>query len=160
MICNACDAEYATHVAYCTVCGYPFDADAKTKSAFVAAYLLKKSGKDEAGTNMRKASNALFGAAVLYLVSGVVGSFQEAEALWVGVALGVVFSGLAIWARHQALPAIISGIALFVLLILVMAVLEPITIFSGILWKVLILVFLIRGLKSARDARAEEVGMG
>lgn len=153
--CKACRKHFDTAVTYCTNCGYPFDADFQTQSAFIAEFLRERSktiaGKDE----MRKGANALFGAAVLYLVSSLISSIQAgAPELIAGIIVSAIFVGLGIWAQKQAMPALISGISLFTLLILAAAILEPATIVSGFLWKLLIYGFLIRGIKAARDYQA------
>lgn len=150
--CNLCQLNYGSTVAFCTNCGYPFEADDRTQARFIAEKIQTKSNNKD---TLHKSANALFGAAVLYLVSGLIGSQGDTFVMIVAAIIAAVFVGLGIWARQNPLPAIISGIALFTILIIVAAIGDPISIFSGILWKVLIFGFLIRGFVTARELHAQ-----
>jgi hypothetical protein len=68
--------------------------------------------------------------------------------------LAALMAVLWIWARRSPLPAIACALALFVVVHLVSAVVDPSTILKGIIIKVLALAALGKGLKAAVAARA------
>ncbi|MEP6750616.1 MAG: hypothetical protein ABJB86_22960, partial [Bacteroidota bacterium] len=67
-------------------------------------------------------------------------------------AVAVIFLLLGIWAGKKPLAAIISGIVLYGVIILIGVVQNPSSLFSGIILKILVISYLIKGLISAREA--------
>lgn len=81
---------------------------------------------------------------------------ERLQAYIVPIGLGMVFLLLAWWATKAALPAIMTALALFVSVHVVMAILDPANIVRGLLIKILFIAALLRGLMAAleqRDAR-------
>ncbi len=73
-------------------------------------------------------------------------------ALLVNVVLAVIFAGLGFWCRTKPLAAIISGSALYALIVILNAIVNPLTILGGIIFKIFIIIYFIRGIKSAIEA--------
>jgi 4-hydroxybenzoate polyprenyltransferase len=61
---------------------------------------------------------------------------------------------LVIWSFFQPYPALISGLVYYILLILLFAILDPMTIFGGIIWKILVIAFLVYSIKIAKNERS------
>jgi len=76
------------------------------------------------------------------------------QILIVNLVLAAIMGGLWVWARRAPLPAIACALALFVVVQLVSAVVDPSSIVKGILIKLIALAALGKGLKAALDARA------
>jgi hypothetical protein len=74
--------------------------------------------------------------------------------LGAGLVLAAIMGGLWLWARRAPLPAIACAIALFVVVVIVSAVLDPTNILKGILVKIFAMLALGKGLKAALAARA------
>ncbi len=72
----------------------------------------------------------------------------------VNLILGVVMGVLAIWAQSSPLPAVIIATATYVVVIVTSAIVNPASIGQGWLLKLIIITFLIRGIKAALALRA------
>jgi hypothetical protein len=68
--------------------------------------------------------------------------------------LAGLMAGLWVWARRSPLPAIACALAMFVVVQVVGGIYSPASIFEGLLVKIFALVALIKGLRSALEARA------
>lgn len=105
---------------------------------------------------IKKARNALFITAALYLVWEIIGLTQLGGQIpplvivFVAVEVGS-FVGLALWTKSRPYTAIIIGIILFVLLwVAAIVLVGGKAIYGGIIVRIIILVNLISALKSAK----------
>ena len=78
----------------------------------------------------------------------------QAGCLVAGVLLAVVMVLLAIWSRRAALPAILVAMATYVVVIVGSAIFDPATLLQGIIVKIIVIGYLIRGIKAALVLRA------
>lgn len=112
----------------------------------------------------KSGSTALFVVATVQLVFGIIlGSMMEdkdaGQALIIAsVALGVYFGALGFWARHSPLAALVVGLVSFVGLHVVNAVIDPMTIAQGLIMKVVVIYFLVKGVKAAMEAKKIRAG--
>lgn len=110
-----------------------------------------------AETEIRKARNALLVVAVLTLILNLI-VLGQADALsgtplLITIGVSAIFAGLAFWTKRQPLSAIIVALVLYVgLWIFDIAVLGPERLIKGIIFKAIIIYFLVRAIKPARDA--------
>lgn len=110
-----------------------------------------------AETQVRKARNALFVVAGLTLVLNLfmlasTDSFDAVSLITVLV-LTAIFAGLGFMTKKQPFAAIIIGLVIYVALwIFDIVVLGPEYLLRGLLFKGIIIYFLITGLKHAREA--------
>ena len=77
--------------------------------------------------------------------------------LWINMTLATMMIGLAIWARRSPLPAVLIATATYVVLIVASAISDPRSLGQGWIIKLIVIAFLIKGIKAAlalRDARA------
>jgi hypothetical protein len=74
--------------------------------------------------------------------------------LGLGLLLASIMGGLWLWARRSPLPAITCAIAIFLIVQVLGALVDPKTIFNGILMKAFALVALGKGLSAALATRA------
>ena len=106
--------------------------------------------------HMRQARNAIFVVAAIQFLAGLIGAYQSPEEerlIIIGIMtfVSLIFLGLGIWANKKPYPAILATIMVYGALILVSAILDPISIIQGIIIKAIIIFYLIRGLKNARE---------
>lgn len=116
----------------------------------------KRKEKRKIAENERKLKNAgiwLFGVAVLLAISAAVTYIPNTQYIEfiIDASMPLIFVGLGIWSRTKPYEAILTGLILFTLIIVLSAIADPSSIFSGILWKVLIYSALIKGLAVARN---------
>ena len=70
--------------------------------------------------------------------------------------LAAVMAGLWVWAKRAVLPAVVTALAVYVAVQVGNVVMDPKTIVQGIFVKVIAIIVLVRGVRSALAARAIE----
>lgn len=65
-------------------------------------------------------------------------------------AIGLLFAGLAVWARREPLPAVLLGLGFYGLGVVVAAIAEPATLTSGLAGKAVVAVLFYNGVDTAR----------
>ena len=109
---------------------------------------------------IRQGRNALIGIGILYVIAGFAEAFIiDGHELLYGIidwAVAVIFFGLAAWTNKKPLLAMGIGLGVYVLTIALIAMADPSTLVKGILWKVLIIFYLIYGIKNAATHKSEE----
>ena len=110
--------------------------------------------------HIRQARNTLFVAAGILLLNAIILFSKypfDIEIMWLDYLLWTGYIGgcivLAFWTKKKPYFAIIGGLILIGVFIVVNAIIEPTTIFSGLIFKIAIIVFLIKGLGNAKDAQ-------
>lgn len=78
--------------------------------------------------------------------------------LGLNIGLGVLMVGLFVWSRRAPFPALVTALAAFITVHAVSAVLDPKTLFMGILVKIIAIVALARGVRAAFEFRQIERG--
>jgi hypothetical protein len=106
--------------------------------------------------HIRRARILLFIIAGLQLIAaillGIAGQPGYEIEVGLQVVLGLVFAGLAFWTKYKPYAALMTALVIYVGIFLLSAILEPSSIISGLLIKIVIVVLLIRGISNARDA--------
>ena len=115
--------------------------------------------KQTRGT-INKGRIALFVVGGLYVLVGFYEAFMilGADILFgiIDWTVAAVFIGLGIWSYRKASLALIIGLGFYILIMLLLAVIDPITIIQGIIWKIIIIVWLVYGISSARAEEAKQ----
>jgi hypothetical protein len=110
--------------------------------------------------HIRQARNAIFFAAAILVINVIVLAFTvsaEYEFLWLDVLIwGIFIAGfivLGFWTKKKPYYAIIGALILYGLFILLNAALDISSIFKGLIFKIAIVVFLVKGIKDAKEAQ-------
>jgi hypothetical protein len=109
--------------------------------------------------HIRQARNAIFATAIMLLVSFIISIALSSnyEFMWLDYALYgffiLGFVGLGFWTKHKPYYAIISALILYGLFIAINAIADANTIFSGLIFKIIIISLLIKGLSDAKAAQ-------
>lgn len=110
--------------------------------------------------HIRQARNALFIAAGILLLNALLLFSKypvDIEIMWLDYLMWIVyitgFIALALWTKKKPYYAIIGGLILMGIFILVNAIIEPSTIIGGIIFKIAVIAFLIKGLGDAKEAQ-------
>ena len=102
-----------------------------------------------------KGRYALFIVGALYLGIGFFEGFIMAgsDMLYAIIdwVIAGLFIGLGIWSYRKASTALIIGLGLYVLLMALFIIADPISIIRGIIWKILIISYLIYAIRTALD---------
>lgn len=154
MLCGACGAEMAAGTRFCEACGRD---------------QLGPDPADEARMvdRLRKARGWILAVGILYLVNLGIIWFQVRHALFLPMVKGwlIAIAALALfqfglwwWARREPFAAAVVALAAFVTLQTVQVVIEPKSLLSGIIIKVLFIVALVQAVSAGlavRRMRAE-----
>ncbi|MEZ4449767.1 MAG: hypothetical protein R3B09_09815 [Nannocystaceae bacterium] len=111
-------------------------------------------------------ANALLAVAILETLGTLLYFFvlerAPVEPVTASIAFGIVaaFFGLYFWARSNAYPALITGLCLFLGIHGLNALVNPASIFQGILMKVVVLVVLVGAIRNIRQHRAVKKAYG
>lgn len=115
--------------------------------------------KSDTEKSINKGRMALFIVAGLYIIVGVYeGLIMDFHVIEFGIidwVVSAIFIGLGLWSYKKPSLALIIGLGVYVALILVLAFVDPVTIVKGILWKALIIYYLITSIITAREVEAK-----
>lgn len=118
--------------------------------------------------HIRQARNAIFAAAILLAVNVVVilATLPTGyEYAWIDISLwGIFIAGfiaLGFWTKKKPYTAIVCALVLYAVFIILNAVLDVTTLYKGIIFKIFVVVSLIKGLSDAREAQQmkEQAGL-
>ena len=156
--CESCDSPVNEQDQFCTSCGFPLKGTDEAQNQFLSNRRYKQHEARELARKTRNAQTTLFVLSGLFFVIGVIYYFIQGQndmafaALITNLILSAVFLALGGWSKNKPVAAIISGLVLFVLVQLISIVDDPVNIGKGIIVKIVVIVYLIKGLKSAMEA--------
>lgn len=117
--------------------------------------------------HIRQARNAIFAVAVLLTINLLLlgsTSPEGYEYLWMDIALWSVFIAafifLGFWTKKKPYYAIVGALCLYALFILLNAALDISTLVKGILFKIIIVVLLVKGINDAKEAQELQKNFG
>lgn len=156
-VCTSCYSKYESTDAFCNGCGYPLHGTQQEKDFFTSERNVKEIDLADLSETVRKACNSLYWIAGLLVISTIFGyataQLEEDKManLITGVILFVAFLGFGLWSKSKPAAALISGLSLYIIIHLLSAIINPVSIFSGIIIKVIIIVYLIKGIRSVLE---------
>src|ERR1041385_8220788 len=131
-VCYYCHTAPLNENAYCPSCGFPQRGTEEEQKKFITdkrVLLIQLEGMQD---NIRKSRNALFGVAALYGVSYLILAITAGlPAVIEGSVVCGLFIGLGLWANKNPYPAVLTGLICFILIIILYAVINPISIIGG-----------------------------
>lgn len=120
--------------------------------------LSKEKEISETKKTLNKGRYALIVIGGLYLLIGVFEAFFMIEnQLIFGLldwGIGAVFIGLGIWSFYKPFVALLSGLIFYIALNLLFALIEPMTLFSGLILKFIVISYLIYSIKVAQNEQS------
>ncbi len=124
------------------------------KSKRIAAEIMAKSKIGDVEKQVKNARITLFVLAGLFIIIGIyegyVADGHDEFFAYIDWGLAALYIGLGFWSKTRPFTAILIGFILYIALILMNAFLDPMTLVSGILWKIVIISFLVKGLQSTK----------
>lgn len=155
LTCEHCQAENASDKKFCTQCRYPVAGTDEEKGRFRSDIAKNQILLKDAETKIQSAKNIIYVLAALSLVIGVILFFSQDDvaSLVVYCVICILYLGLAVWCSSNPFGAILTAFILYITLQVLSAVVDPTTIISGILWKVIFIGAFIKGIRSASEAR-------
>lgn len=152
--CGNCNAEISTE-KFCTRCGFPANGTDEEKTQYKGRVYNTKLSLKEAQEKIDKAKLIIYLLAGLEFIFAMVYGFgkDDIPTMIVELIVCVLYLILAVWANKNPFGAILTCFIVYLTLQVIRIVVEPATIFSGILWKILIIGGFIKGLQSASEAQ-------
>ncbi|QQX77798.1 MULTISPECIES: zinc ribbon domain-containing protein [Aequorivita] len=154
-ICSQCNSEIELDQKYCNDCGYPEGGTTQEQSGFHARQVMKKRGQAEASSLIKKGRNSLFVVAAIAFLSGLYYFFKldDSSVLIVNSILSISYLLLGFWSQKRPLVALILGLLVYLTTLVLNGLIEPETIYKGLLIKGFIIVYLSKGINSALQLR-------
>lgn len=156
--CDVCYTDINNYDSFCQNCGYPIKGTDQEKKNFISSREAKQIDLEEAHKQIKKAGYALYYIAGATLLMGFVGYVTtknpavKNSLLIVNTVLALIYGGLGWWSSKKPLAAIISGASLFVLVLILNAIVDPLTIIQGAVLKIFMIFYFVKGMKSAIEA--------
>lgn len=157
--CNYCKSPVAETDVFCQQCGFPLQGTEDEKHHFHHKMGFKKMQLQETNDEIRKGTNSLYVVAGFFGVYSIVYYFMNDRlegilpVVITNLVLAAVFVILALWSVQKPVAALISGLSLYVAVQLFNTIVEPFTLFKGIIIKVFIIIYLVKALQSALGAQ-------
>src|SRR5690606_15158409 len=150
-VCSECNSEMQLEQKFCNDCGYPEGGTTQEQSGFHARQVMKKRGHSEASSTIKKGRNTLFVISAIAFLSGLYYFFKldDSSVLIVNTVLSISYLCLGFWSQKRPLVALILGLMVYLTTLVLTGLIEPETIYKGILLKIFILVYLGKGINSA-----------
>ena len=151
LTCIHCDTPiHETHM-FCEECGYPLKGSEQDVAKFYAKRVMDKRKTNNAEEKIKSARNTLYVMAGIIVVFGLFLFYKNADisGLIINIIVGVIYILLGVWSKQRPLIALLLGLLLYVTIVVVTAIAEPHTLLSGVIWKVLIIAYLAKGIYSA-----------
>ena len=117
--------------------------------------------------HIRQARNAIFAVAVLLVINIFVSGSNLPEGyeyLWMDLIIwgffiaGFIFLGF--WTKKKPYYAIVGALCLYATFIILNAVLDINTLYKGLLFKIIIVVLLVKGINDAKEAQELQKSFG
>ena len=156
--CKCCSESVNPNHEFCPICNFPLTATEEEQNEFIYKRGYKQIELNELKEKTGKAANTFYFIAGLLLLWGIIDFFKEEPGdlriyiIAIYGFLAVVFLLLGVWSNKMPIPAIISGLALYLTITILDFVEEPEMMARGLLVRGLIVAGLIRALMSAINA--------
>jgi hypothetical protein len=157
--CEYCKKIVSEEDIYCQECGFPVKGTAEEKQDFHYKIGFKQIQLQDTSNGIRKGRNSLFVVAGVFTIFSLIiyfSSDRSAESLPIvitNLVLAAVFLLLGFWSVQKPVAALISGLSLYVAVQLLNGIVDGTSFFKGIIFKVFIVIYLIRALQSAFEAQ-------
>jgi hypothetical protein len=153
--CFACYAKVSNDDFFCPNCGYPLKGSGQEQSDFI----LKRNYADidiaSFNKRLKSAANTLYYLAGSFIFIGILLFFLKKDdpdvlaLVLPNLILAIVFLALGGYTKKKPLASIVSGLCLYVIVLIMIFINNPASIAYGIIVKIIILGYLIKGVKSA-----------
>lgn len=155
--CPCCINKPEPDDLFCNGCGFPLKGTQQEQDFFYSERNAKEIDLADLNNNVESARKSLYWIAGLSVISFLFGYFTANNEqdkfiiLFTSVILIGAFLVFGVWSKTKPTAALISGLSLYLIIHTLNAIVDPATIFSGIILKVIIIVYLIKGIKSVLE---------
>jgi len=155
--CASCGIFAFDSEVVCPQCNYPLKGTEKDQKDFLFNQEMRSIDLHSSNKQLKKAGNMLYYIAAIFVISSLIiyainpDSPGGVSALVINLVLAMIFVVLAGYSQKRPMLCIITGLVLFSVIMIGNAIVEPVSLVKGAIFKVFAFVLLINGLKSARE---------
>jgi len=153
--CPTCKTDYEVYPDNCIKCGYPFSGSDKEKATFVGQQILKKGSISDTKDRIKRARTILWIIGAINVLSAFVlynNSPLQIVYMITGSIIGLIFIGFGFLTYKKPFISILIPFILLLLFYTINAIINPFTLFQGLIWKVVFISGLTYGLVSIIQA--------
>jgi hypothetical protein len=153
--CENCQSVSPADLKFCPKCSYPINGTEQDKSFFRGRITSRQALLRDTEKKIKSGRNTILILAGLVFLQGMILGFgaDDFAGMIVNVIISLLYLILAAWATKNPFGAILTAGIVYVTLIVVNALVEPTTIMSGIILKIIIIGAFVKGIRSAHDAQ-------
>ena len=151
-LCACCATNFEPTDTFCNACGYPLQGTKEQQDFHISNRIVKEIDLVDLNKKVKTATNSLYWIAAVLTLSTIITYFMIKDEIDVfavlitNAILIAAFLAFGVWSKTKPAAALISGLSLYAIIHILNAVAEPTSLFQGILVKVLIIVYLIKGI--------------
>lgn len=156
--CKSCSEIVGTDDQFCQSCGFPLKGTESEQSIFTYRRQFKQIELNELNKKINTAGTTLYvlaGFSLLFAVGYFFinpGSNSASAVLVTYGIVAIIFLLLGYWSKQKPVAAIVSGTVLYVLIQVMGIIQNPSSILSGLLIKIFVIIYLLKGMQSAFEA--------
>jgi hypothetical protein len=156
--CKCCSKVVNIEDQFCQACGFPLKGTEENQNTFIYTRGYKHLELQGLERKIKSAGTTLYVLAGFFLLFGLgyffinAGTNTSSGVLITNAIVAIIFLLLGYWSKKKPVAAIISGMVLFILVQLLSIFEDPSNIYKGIIIKIIIIGYLIKGMKSAFEA--------
>ena len=114
---------------------------------------------------IKSAQTSIFVVAGVQMVFGIIQALMNDGpemyfSLGIMVFISLLFLGLGFWCKKKPLAAIVTALVIYASLLLLDAFFDPTTLYKGVIMKVFIIIYLVKGITAAKEAQRLREIMG
>lgn len=157
--CSKCKQKMEDNEDYCSNCGFPENADQKEKDKFTYRIKLKMNVLNDAKKKLRNVKIILgIMAGLNFIMALIILANAGLNASSIGSLIGAfVFTACIFWVDKQPLTGIMAAFIFYLILQVISFIINPASIFSGIIVKIIFIAIFVKGIKSAKDYKEYSV---
>ena len=155
--CASCFNEIVNDDVFCANCGYPIKGSEDEQRKFIGETEVTGIYYKEYNDKVKRAGNSLYYLAAFALLGAIISFFMRQDDPNVlaytlpSLILAVLFLALGGYSRKKPLACIVSGLVLYIIVQVLLIIDNPVNIASGIIIKIVIIGYMINGIKSALE---------
>lgn len=155
--CRNCGYEVALTTKFCSNCGFPENSSEHNQNVYRRKMKAKKDQLAKLEKKFTYSSYILFIIAAFTMFSVFLlppGSEEEQRlAIIISAVVAAIFVGIGIWSFYNRFAGVLTGLILYVTLLILNAVVDPATIIQGIVIKAIILTTMVGALSGYKKAQ-------
>lgn len=155
--CAHCNTQAKPEDTFCTQCGYPLKGTEAEQNIFISERQDEEIDMFTYNKTLKQAGTTLYYLAGVFILSGLVYFFMHKDeedvvaVVITDLIMAAMFLVLGAYSKKKPLACLISGLSLYVIVQLLNAIVDPISIARGIIIKIVIIGYMIKGIKSAME---------